>query len=200
MKIILRFLLIFFIAPTYAVDSFQIIENSISSTSLENSMNPWEVNFTQEKWRVNIENCYDRNVNQEAKKALKELLSKNGQEMSELSAREAGMQLDFYCSHVLSLADQVGIKLSIAPVNLSNYQVKMRADFIQSCYSFKREGFTNNFRNAIELAIRASREALEKDKNLPVSGQEVIMTYVGMCGALFSKDPKIPVYISFTIK
>lgn len=200
MKLIYKFLCLLFVLPAYASDAFDQVEIILTSASLSDSLNPWETDLKAAEWRVILENCYDRNVDSNAKQALIKLLESNGQIKSDMSSRDINLHLVLYCSHALSLAEELGIKIQLIPLDPSNAKVINRSSLIESCYAFRKKGFTTSFRGYLELFIATEREVSGMNKQDPATLPDVLLAYSGMCGAIFANETEVPIHAKFITK
>lgn len=199
-RLILIFLYI--LTPSlYAADAFDAIEEALLSQPIEKTMHPWERNLSKSAWKSNLENCYDRNSNQSAKISFLKMLNENGLSMgASASARDKDKSLNIYCAHVLSLANELGFKLSIITPDSSSLPAVNRASLIKHCYDFRKNDFTQEFRDQLKFIIGAGVEALNIDQATASSIQVVSMMYAGTCGIMFSYDESMPVHVSFSKK
>jgi len=197
---LLILIFLYMLTPSlYAADAFDAIEKILLSQPIEKAMYPWEKNLSKSAWKSNLENCYDRNSNQSAKTSLLKMLNENGlSTRASASARDKDKSLNMYCSHVLSLANELGFKISIITLDSSSLPAVNRASLIKHCYDFRKNGFTQEFRDQLEFIIGAGAEALNIDQATASSIQVVAMMYAGTCGIMFSYDKGVPVHVSFS--
>lgn len=137
----LIFIIFYILSPSiYAEDAFDVIEKALVNKPIEESMQPWEKNLSKNEWKDILENCYDRNINQSAKALLLKILNKNGLNIgTSASARENDNSLNMYCSHALSLANTIGFKAAVIPLNSNDIPAINRASFIRYCYDFRKK-------------------------------------------------------------
>lgn len=200
MRSIIFLLTFFLISQASAEDIFDKFNEALSRVSPHDSMHAWERNLTTNDWQAILENCYDRNVNPEAKKDLVNLLHEHNQYRSTESARQKDNQLLLYCANALSLAWDAGIKLSVIPLNPEDPKTLLRAETIKECYLVPKVGLSTRLQQKIRMTIGVGREASRNNSNEDISLPELMVAYVGLCGAVFSKDPNIPVQATFSPK
>ena len=198
MRSIIFLLAVFLTSSTWAKDIFDKFNDGLSLVSPHDSMHAWERNLTTNDWQAVLENCYDRNVNPEAKKDLVSLLKEHNVYRTNRSARQKDSELLMYCSHALSIAWDVGIKISVIPLNPEDHKTLLRAETIKECYLVRRMGLSTSLQKKIRMVIGAAREVSGKENNEKISFPELMVAYAGLCGSVFSKDSNIPVQVAFS--
>jgi hypothetical protein len=160
-------ILIAFFSVSVHADPFETAEKVSMSVSLDSSLNPWERQFNIGQWEAILENCYDRKVNSDARMALVDLLENNsGRFPDNFSESDIDSQLGAYCSRVLSLANELGFDLEVRPISTDKQTLNV-SNLISDCYNFRSDGFSEELKAYVSMAVGATKEINSNNSDLP---------------------------------
>ena len=191
-------ILIIFCSISVRADPFGTAEKVSMSMSLDSSLNPWERQFNRGRWEAILENCYDRNINSNARMALVDLLESNsGQFPDNFSESDIDSQLAAYCSRVLSLANELGLDMEVRPISTDKQTLNV-ASLISDCYNFRSEGFSEELKAYVSMAIGAAREIDSDNSNTDVNAFQILLGKLSLCGSAFAKSLSTPILLKFS--